>query len=285
MQDNGVRNSSRHHWHVPGAAMNPHESFSFDSLSRRDLLRVGATGLLAASAGGVLAACGGSTGSSGAGTHNTAFSSGPAASGTPVKGGALKVGLVSNGASETIDVRLLVATNDYARSDQLYDPLFFLAPNTVSRSGYSPGLAVSGEPNADATVWTLRLRRDVEWHDGKSFTADDVIYTINSSWFSPKSGWLPVAKALIDRSRVRKLDAHTVVIPLKRGLAGFPLVLAWFNAYVVQDGTDFRRAVGTGPFKFEAFTPGVQSTFVANPNYWGGAPHIDRLIINSSFRS
>ena len=42
----------------------------------------------------------------------------------------------------------------------------------------APGLAVEWEPNADSTVWQFKLRPDVVWHDGKPFTAADVIYTL-----------------------------------------------------------------------------------------------------------
>jgi MarR-like DNA-binding transcriptional regulator SgrR of sgrS sRNA len=50
----------------------------------------------------------------------------------------------------------------------------------------NPALALSAEHNRDATVWTLRLRDGVHWHDGKAFGADDVVYTVKEAnlWVS-----------------------------------------------------------------------------------------------------
>jgi peptide/nickel transport system substrate-binding protein len=186
--------------------------------------------------------------------------------------------MLTNGSAETIDVRSLVNTPDYLRSDNLLDPLFFQVPG-----GTAPGLATSAEPNSDATIWTLKLRDGVTWHDGKPFNADDVVFTIKT-WGTKASGYSPVATSIIDFKNVRKLDRLTVQVGLVRPLAAFPAVTSWFNAYVVPDGTtDFNRPIGTGPFRFQSFTPGSSSTFLANPDYWRGRPYVDQLVVDSSF--
>ena len=206
------------------------------------------------------------------------LSPGPSISGSPARGGTLTVGILTNGSAETVDVRSLINIPDYLRSDNLLDPLFFQVPG-----GTSPGLATSAEPNADATVWTLKLRDGVTWHDGKPFTAGDVVYTINS-WGTTASSYQPVASSIIDIKNVRKLDRLTVQVPLLRPLAAFPAVTSWYNAYVIQEGTtNFNRPIGTGPFRFQSFTPGSSSTFLANPDYWQGRPYVDQLVVNSSF--
>ena len=242
-------------------------------LSRRELLKYGATGAGIAAAGSILSACAYSRS-----PGDARFSPGPSTSGSPVRGGTLTVGVLTNGSAETVDVRAVINTPDYLRTDNLYDPLFFQVPG-----GTSPGLATSGEPNADATIWTLKLRDGVTWHDGKPFTADDVVFTIKT-WGTTASSYKPVASAIIDIKNVRKLDRLTVQVPLRRPLAAFPGVTSWFNAYVVQDGTtDFNRPIGTGPFRFQSFTPGSSSTFLANPDYWRGRPYVDQLVVDSSF--
>lgn len=252
-------------------------------LSRRRLLAGGALGVAAVAASPLLAACGGSSvkGTS-TGLSTQPLSSGPKPGGNPVKGGTLRVGLVTNGNAETVDVRHAINTPDYCRTDSLFDPLFFQAPGGTP-GGVYPGLATSAEPNANATVWVLHLRRGVTWHDGKPLTADDVVYTIRS-WGNPTSYFQPLASAIIDFKNVRKLGPLTVQVPLLHGVAQFPSITTWYNGYVIQDGTtSFAKPIGTGPFKFQSFTPGTSSTFVANPDYWMGRPHLDALVVNSSF--
>lgn len=254
-----------------------------NGLSRRSLLAGGTLGLAALTAGPLLAACGGSAAKGGGtGTSIPPLSPGPKSGGTPVKGGTLRVGLVTNGNAETVDVQHAINTPDYCRTDSLFDPLFFQAPGGTP-GGVYPGLATSAEPNADATSWVLHLRSGVTWHDGKPLTADDVVYTIRS-WGNPTSYFQPLAASIIDFKNVRKLGPLTVQVPLLRGVAQFPSITTWYNGYVIQDGTtSFARPIGTGPFRFQSFTPGTSSTFVANADYWAGRPYLDAVVVNSSF--
>jgi peptide/nickel transport system substrate-binding protein len=246
--------------------------------SRRDFLHGGAMGALGLSGAALLAACG-ATSSAGAGASSTT-STGPAG-GTAVKGGTLRVGLVSAGSAETIDVRKALNFPDYVRLFNLLDPLFFAAPGGL----VTPGLCQAAHPNKDATVWTLELRPDVEWQDGSPFTADDVIYTMQASWHSKQSNIFSLADSIIDYTRLRKRDKLTVEVGLKHGVAQFPSTTFTQNSFVIKNGTtDFSKVIGTGPFKLDSFTPGTQSVFTANRNYWGApAPYVDTLIIDSSY--
>jgi peptide/nickel transport system substrate-binding protein len=234
-------------------------------------------GALGLSGAALLAACGGTHSAGGA---TSATSTGPAA-GTAVKGGTLRVGLVSAGSAETIDVRKALNFPDYVRLFNLLDPLFFAAAGGL----VTPGLCQAAHPNKDATVWTLELRPDVEWHDGSPFTADDVIYTMQSSWHSKSSNIFSLADSIIDYTRLRKVDKLTVEVGLKHGVAQFPSTTFTQNSFVIKNGTtDFSKVIGTGPFKLDSFTPGTQSSFSANRNYWGApAPYVDTLVINSSY--
>lgn len=248
---------------------------SNSELSRRDLLKAGAGGAAILTAGGVLSACGsGSSPEKGIPPVTT----GPSSTGKPSRGGSLRVGLLTNGQAETIDVRKAANFPDYSRTDNLYDPLFF----TVA-DGTAPGLATSAEPNSDASVWTIKLRDGVHWHDGKPFTADDVVYTIKT-WSTPDSFFQPLAASIFDFKGVRKRDSKTVEVPLIKPVASLPAVLSFYNGYIVQDGTtNFNKPVGTGPFRLEKFVAGVSSTFSANDDYWSGRPYVDELVIDSSF--
>ncbi|WP_375479806.1 ABC transporter substrate-binding protein [uncultured Jatrophihabitans sp.] len=206
------------------------------------------------------------------------------ASGKPVRGGSLRVGVIGQGTLEDL-APSITGPPAIVRGEQLYDRLFDLASDLKS---LTPKLALSAEPNADATVWTFKLRDGVTWHDGKTLTAEDVVYTIKG-WGDKDSLTFGSLNSLIDYKNVRSSGKLTVIVPLLKPSAQFPTLSAVNASYSVrQSGSSLktlaRRPIGTGPFSYKSFTPGAQSTFVANRDYWQhGGPYIDELIVNSSF--
>ena len=256
-------------------------------LSRRQLLAgvgVGLGGSLLLSACGSLSS---STSSKG-GSSQSAGTSGLAElpGGTPKRGGTFTVGVLSGGQEENLFPGTSVGTPDFVRDYNLYNLLFYLGKNVTP---LVPGLALSAEPNSDASVWTFNLRDGVTWHDGKPFTADDVVYNFQAVWSNASlnysAGFLT---GLVDFKNVRKLDSLTVQVPLTTPAAQFPTIFAYFDFPVVQEGATAKTAavnpVGTGPFKFSSFTPGSRSVFTANKDYWEtGKPYVDQLVVDSSF--
>jgi peptide/nickel transport system substrate-binding protein len=252
-----------------------------DRITRRGLIVTGSQGALALSSASFLAACGGGDGGKSA-ASTAAPTSG--ATGTPVRGGTLKIGMITAGNSETINPAKSVNLADLLRVAQIYDFLFGVGPdvNTVL-----PKLALSAESNADATLWTLHLREGVVWHNGKPFTADDVIYTFNA-WADPGSNAHGPVAGLVDFKRVRKRGPLTVEVPLLSPTAQFPSLLTFDTQLVIPDGATTKdlttSPVGTGPFKFVSFTPGQRSVFARNAQYWDkGKPYVDQLVVDSSF--
>ncbi len=245
-------------------------------IRRREFVRAGLAGAALLSTADFLAACGSSS-SSPQGVQTT---TGPT-SGTAVKGGTLRIGLLSAGSAETLDVRKPFNFPDFIRLFNLLDPLFFQGPHGL----VSPGLATEAHANKDFTVWTLRLRDGVVFQNGKPFTADDVVFTLKASWNAPSGLNYNLYKPLINFNGVRKLDKLTVEIPLYRGIAQFPQLTFTQASHIIQDGTtDWNKPVGTGPFKLESFTPGSRSVFTANKNYWRSPePYVDTLVIDSSY--
>ncbi|NJL72059.1 MAG: hypothetical protein HC888_10975 [Candidatus Competibacteraceae bacterium] len=90
-----------------------------------------------------------------------------------------------------------------------------------------PLLAESYEMNSDGSVWTLRLRKGVKWHDGVEFTADDVIFSYNA-YANPKTGsrWASKAASIKGYDQLKSgaasglsgltaVDKHTVKVELK----------------------------------------------------------------------
>jgi peptide/nickel transport system substrate-binding protein len=89
----------------------------------------------------------------------------------------------------------------------------------------------------------------------------------------------------LDPAGVRARGPLTVEVPFKIPIADFAGCFAYLAYYVVRPDIYDKGAnpIGTGPFKYESFTPGKSSTFVANKDYWGGAPYVDEQVVNSSF--
>jgi len=69
-------------------------------------------------------------------------------------------------------------------------------------------------------------------------------------------------------------------VPLERPDSVFPDDLGQYFNTIVPVGYDPQRPIGTGPFKYQSFSPGQQSVFLRNENYWRtGEPYVDRLVI------
>jgi peptide/nickel transport system substrate-binding protein len=259
-------------------------------ITRRQLFLGTAGAGLAVGLGGVLSGCGTAGGSAlqhGGGStlqHGVAKLPG----GVPKRGGTLTAGIITSGSEENLFPGTAAANPDMARAYNLYSYLFY--PNSgTNLYPLTPGLALSAESNKDATVWTLELRPDVTWHDGKPFTANDVVYNFQKLWGNAASNYSSAfLVGLVDFGSIKALNNLTVQIPLLAPSAQFPSILGFFNFGVLQEGATAQsvavKPVGTGPFKFESFTPGQQSVFVKNENYWeSGKPYVDRLVFNTSF--
>ncbi|MBM3522876.1 MAG: ABC transporter substrate-binding protein [Alphaproteobacteria bacterium] len=149
-----------------------------------------------------------------------------------------------------------------------------------------PSLAASWTRSADGLTYSFALQRNVTWHDGKPFTADDVVFTTTK--LLPETN--PRARAILANvAAVEAPDPHSVVFKLKQPFAPFLAAFVPSNFPMVPkhlyDGTDFRTnpanrtPVGTGPFKFAEWQRGEYIRLVRNENYWKpGLPHLDSIV-------
>jgi len=141
-------------------------------------------------------------------------------------------------------------------------------------------LATSWEANEDATVWTFKLREGVMFHDGSTFEAADVVYSLNRV-LDPESD-SPARSAVKMITEVKALDGMTVQITLDTPFADMPLQLMDYRLRMLNEGSGDTIAMtgnGTGPFKVEKFDAEGTTTLVANPDYWEGAPGVARMEI------
>jgi peptide/nickel transport system substrate-binding protein len=252
------------------------------------VLRSAAAAGLAAGLSGILAACGGgedggeaappATTQAGAATTEappaTTEAAAPAttqAADEIKRGGRLRVGHVGAGKGESFNPGRGSSFIDASRYFNLFDPMTRVNPDF----SLSPGLVLEWTPNGDSTEWELKLRPDVVWHDGKPFTADDIIFTMRAMGDEKHVSHASVTNIRLDE--LAKTDDVTLVVPLKSSNARLFDSFVQQNTVVIQDGaTNFTNPVGTGPFKFDSFTVGERSLCVRNESYWEeGKPYVD----------
>lgn len=195
----------------------------------------------------------------------------------PKRGGNLRVGMTGGSSSDTIAADNTVTQLDNPRILMLFEPLV-----SVNRQGKVANiLAESLEPDSTARTWTIRLKKGVTFHNGKKLTAEDVAFTFRHI-ADPKNP-LPGATALepLDLPNMKVMDELTLRVPMKYPYADFPGGISAPEYFgIVPVGYDPKNPVGTGPFRYQSFTPGQQSVFLRNQNYWRpGLPYLDQVTV------
>jgi peptide/nickel transport system substrate-binding protein len=140
-------------------------------------------------------------------------------------------------------------------------------------------LAESWEVSDDATEWVFKLRKGVEFHNGKSLEAEDVVHSINVHRGEDSRS---IGKGLVEGVDDVKADGkETVIFKLKTGNADFPFILASPRFSIAPAGSmdaDWEKGIGTGPFILAHWEPGVRSATKRNPNYFKeGLPYFDEV--------
>ncbi len=249
-----------------------------DPISRRNFLgkSVGAlAGLgLMSTSGEFLSSCS-SNSSSSSSNLPSAISTKP-----PKRGGNLIIGIEdeTDGFDPT-QSRFDNAGVVYARA--VFDPLA-----TVSRSGkVVPYLAESLTPNQDYTIWTIKARSNINFHDGTPFDGNAIKQNFDAMKAGPY-GFIASAfgsVTLIDAMTVQ-LNMLSPWVPFDYWLTGY---IGGQMAYMAspkmlnkQDGYGPSHPSGTGPFVFESWTPNVEFKATANKNYWRkGLPYLDSITV------
>ncbi|HMH53367.1 MAG TPA: peptide-binding protein [Candidatus Acidoferrum sp.] len=151
-----------------------------------------------------------------------------------------------------------------------------------------PDLAESWDLAADCRELTFRLRKNARWHDGRAFTADDVVFTYQLM-SHPKTP-SPYKDDFEDVTSVEALDPYTVRVRYKSSYAN--ALMIWgqsmlpkhlLESYMLagklkEAPQNFTTPVGTGPYKFHEIRAGEKIVLVANPDYYAGRPYISRIV-------
>jgi peptide/nickel transport system substrate-binding protein len=236
------------------------DEFLAGHLSRRDFIRRGTMmGISATALGGILAACGSS-------------SSSPSSSSVP-KGKAnatIKAGIQVPAAA--INPITIADQGGLELIGNVGEFLVFTDTNLI----YHPWLATSWSSNADASVWTFKIRQGVKFNDGTPMTVDDVVYSFKSqSNPSSSSNALSIFGGTLNPDGVVKVDDTTIAFHLEHPDAGWVDAVSEdnYNMIIVPNGFDYsdyqKTFPGTGRFKMTSYTPNVGATYVRNPFYWG----------------
>ncbi len=169
-----------------------------------------------------------------------------------------------------------------------------LLVNVAADGSLEPRAATKWVLSSDAKTLTLTLA-DQKWSDGKPFTADDVIFTLNlyvnpavksplATVLKPIAGYDEVASgAAKELSGVSKVDDHTVKLDLKNPDVGFLYTLFGATIYILQKDTVGKedpaavassqiwvtpgKVPGLGPFTLTTYSPGQRAVFNKNPNF------------------
>ncbi|MBV9524009.1 MAG: ABC transporter substrate-binding protein, partial [Alphaproteobacteria bacterium] len=212
------------------------------------------------------------------------------------RGGTLRIGMRCQELTSPHTYSWVESSNS---GRQHFDYLTVTGTDNVTR----PSLVEKWAATEDLKSWTLSLRKDVKWHNGRAFTADDVVWNLKRV-LDPKTGSSVVgllkgflldefetgetddkgnakkSTRLWDANAIEKVDDHTVRLNGKTSNLAVPESLYHYPLLILDpaDGGVFKvGSNGTGPFELVADEVGRRQVFKARKDYWGGAPYIDQL--------
>ncbi|MBX6368366.1 MAG: ABC transporter substrate-binding protein [Rhodospirillales bacterium] len=256
-------------------------------IGRREFVRMAA--LLGVSAPAAYAMASAITG--------TPFASTSFAQQTPKpRGGTLRIGMRCQDLSNPHAYSWIEASNS---GRAVLDYLTITGPDNVTR----PALVERWEASPDLKTWTLHLRRDVKWRNGRQFTADDVVWnlkrvldpSVGSSMLGLMKGFLleefetgevdakgqrKKSTRLWDANAIERVDAYTVRLNGRTPQLAVPENLYHYPMLILdpEEGGKFGvGSNGTGPFELVENEVGRRQAFRARRDYWGDGPYLDQL--------
>jgi len=189
----------------------------------------------------------------------------------PVMAQSLTIG--TGGSTTSLDPHFFNAAPNNALTQHIFDRLV----DRDANQRVQPNLAESWRLLSD-TEWEFRLRRDVTWHDGRPFTADDVVFTYQRAPNVPNSPG-GFGSSLRSVAAVEAIDAHTLRIrtngpspTLLTELGGVHIISRHVGATAAtEDYNAGRAAIGTGPFRLLSHRQGDRTELARHDQFWGEA--------------
>jgi peptide/nickel transport system substrate-binding protein len=246
--------------------------------------------------GGATTTAGGATTTGGADT--TAGATTTVADEAPTPGGTLRVGVEAD-TNGWVPAIMQCDSACQIRAKTVFETITSGDPDGVIH----PYLAESIEPNDDYTVWTIKVRPGITFHDGEALDAAAVVKSLQRN---AVTGFVGSAVANIKGAgpgnpaegvAISAVDDMTVQVEMIKPWVDFPIYMAsqigmigspaWYDKVFANpaspDAVAGASPVGTGPFKFESWQPGDTFKVVKNPDYWrqdadGNAlPYLDAI--------
>lgn len=189
-----------------------------------------------------------------------------------------------------IDPHFSRSANNQMTATDIFDRLVVSDPQLQ----ISPGLALSWD-NLDPLTWEIKLREGVRFHDGSDFTAEDVVYSLERVKDIPNSP-APFTDMVSSVEAYEIVDPLTLRVTTKTPAPAlieeigrvFIVSKAAAEGKAIEAFNSGEAAIGTGPYKFERWTPGEQLVLSRNDDYWGEAPDFQtvnlRFIANDAAR-
>ncbi len=205
---------------------------------------------------------------------------GSAMAATPKRGGTIKAGLQGGESTNSLDPATFASSVPTTFGNCWGETLVEVTPE----GELDFRVAESVEASPDAKVWTFKIRDGVEFHNGKTVTADDVVKTLQRhADENSKSGALGIVKGI----EKMEADGSNVVLTLSSPNADLPYLMSDYHLLIQPGGgMDAPDAgIGCGPYKVVENQPGVRHVGERFENYWdqehrGFADRVEILVIN-----
>jgi peptide/nickel transport system substrate-binding protein len=210
------------------------------------------------------------------------------------KGGTIRIGMSCQDLKSPHTYSWVESSNS---GRMVYDYLTTTGIDNVTR----PSLCAKWDASEDLKTWTLSLRRDVKWHNGRQFTADDATWNLKRV-LDPKTGSSVVglmkgflleeyetgekddkgkpkkSTRLWDANAIEKVDDFTVRLNGKTPQLAVPEQLFHYPLLIMDpesNGAHKVGANGTGAFQMVEDEVGRRQVYKPNKSYWGGGPYVD----------
>ncbi|TIO06761.1 ABC transporter substrate-binding protein [Mesorhizobium sp.] len=195
---------------------------------------------------------------------------------TPMKGGTIKAGLQGGESTNSLDPALNLSQVTFSFCKQWGEFLVRLKPD----GGVENLIAEEIGASSDAKTWTIKVRDGIEFHNGKTVTAEDIAATIERhADEKSKSGALGILKNI----KAVKASGKEVIVALGDADADFPYLMADYHLVIQPNGgkDDPNAGISAGPYKVTVNQPGVRHGGERFANYWRGdkAGHADQIEI------
>lgn len=199
----------------------------------------------------------------------------------PKKGGTIRVGIVGASSTSSLDPALASEVGQMISNASWGEQLVEMTPD----GEVDMRIAEEVSSSTDLKVWNFKIRRGVEFTNGRTVTAEDVAATIKRHTDkNSKSGALGIVKDIAEV----KAEGDRLEITLEAPSADLPYLLTDYHLIIQPEGgyDNPTAAIGAGPYILKTFEPGVRYVLQKNPNYFdnriGHAETIEILVINDN---